>query len=74
MTDQLNTWTIIRGRSAQHPRGDPDNMLKSNGPNSISKSQKTPYCNIGIEGSMELSWWTKLKDHYNSFSTCQSSR
>jgi hypothetical protein len=26
-----------RGRSAQHPRGGSDTMLKSNGPNSISK-------------------------------------
>ena len=27
----------IGGRSAQHPRGGSDTMLKSNGPNSISK-------------------------------------
>ena len=33
----INTWTNNRGRSAQHLRGGSDIMLKSNGPNSISK-------------------------------------
>jgi hypothetical protein len=37
VADQPNTWTIIGGRSVQHPRGGSDTMLKSNGPNSISK-------------------------------------
>ena len=37
MADQPNMWTIIGGRFAQHPRGDSDTILKSNGSNSISK-------------------------------------
>ena len=37
MADQPNTWTIIGGRSVQHPKGSFDTMLKFNGPNSISK-------------------------------------
>jgi hypothetical protein len=37
MADQPNMWTIIGGRSAQHPTGGSNTMLKSKGPNSISK-------------------------------------
>ena len=38
LADQPNTWIIIGGESAQHPRGDFDTMLKSNKPNSILKN------------------------------------
>ena len=38
VTYQPNMWTIIRGRSVQHPRGSSDSMLKYNEPNSISKN------------------------------------